>query len=116
MNQEVEQEIVEIEVSVKEAKETVALAKALERLHKNKDFKKVFLDYFLGSDVSRVVKCLAAPAFQTDSAQRGLNIRLTAVGELDQFMRSTFQLGHEASLAIEGYEETLVEILAEDQE
>ena len=111
-----EQQVAEVELSLAAAKSHIARATAVKRLYKNKDFKKVFLDFFLGEDVSRVVKAMSEPALQSEADQLALTKRLTAVGQVDQFMRMTERLGDMAQDAIGDHEAAIVEILSEDQE
>jgi len=105
-----------IELSIESAREKVAMATSLRRLYKNKDFKKVFLDYFLGTDVSRTVKALAEPACQDPNIQRALQKRIDAVGQLDQFMRMTERIGDTAAKALVDDEETREAILRDEAE
>jgi hypothetical protein len=110
MNQEAEM----IEVSIEEAKAKVAMADAVRRLCKNKDFKKVFLDHFLGTEVARTVKLMASPSAQNPAYQEALQKMLIAVGQVDQFMRMTLTLGDMAAQGIVDDEAELQAILAEE--
>lgn len=103
-----------VELSLKQAKEKVAMAVALRRLRKNKDFQKVISGNFMKDDAIRVVTALAEPAYQNDESQRHLLKRLDAVGQLEQFMRATETLGDMAAKAIEDDERTRQEMLGEE--
>ena len=105
------QELEMIEISLENAKAKVAMADALERLHQNKDFKLVFLDHFLGAEVARTVKLMAAPGFQSPEDQAHLNKFLIAVGQVDQFMMTTFRMGDMALQGIADDEAAIEEIL-----
>jgi len=94
------EEVEMIEISMEAAKEKVALGNAMQRLLKNKDFKKVFIEHFLEKEIARTVKLMAAPAFQESNQQEMLNKMLIAVGQVDQFIRTTITLGHMAAESI----------------
>lgn len=110
------QELEMIDISIDEAKATVARAEALRRLFKNKDFKKVFTDHFLGSEVARTVKLMADPTMQDPRHQQALNNILIAVGQVDQFMRTTLVLGDMAQQGIVDSEATREMILQDAAE
>lgn len=108
------QELELIEVSIEHAKTTVAMAEALRRLCKNKDFKKVFLDHFLITEAARTVKLMADPSQQRPECQDALQKVLISIGQVDQFMRATLTMGDMAQQGIEEDEATQERILQED--
>jgi len=110
----VTEQVEAIDLSIEAAKEKVVLAAAIRRLYKNKDFKKVFIDHFMVNDVSRTVKALAEPALQDQASQLGLQKRLAAVGQFNQFMIMTERMGDMAEKAIADDEEYRESILRED--
>lgn len=108
------QELEMIEMSIEQAKEIVARSEALKRLCKNKDFKKLFLDYYLGTEVARTVKLMADPSSQSPAHQESLHKRLISVGQVDQFMRATLTMGDMAQEGIAEDEQTREQLLAEE--
>ena len=109
---EANQELELIEISLKSAKAKVEMAEALKRLQKNRDFKKVFLDHFLGTEVARTVKLMADPNMQSPQQQEILQKMLISVGQVDQFMRVTLMFGDMALQSITDDEDAQAEILA----
>lgn len=109
---EANQELELIEISLKSAKAKVEMAEALKRLQKNRDFKRVFLDHFLGTEVARTVKLMADPNMQSPQQQEILQKMLISVGQVDQFMRVTLMFGDMALQSITDDEDAQAEILA----
>ena len=110
------QELEAIDQAIEINRKNVALAESLQRLLKNRDFKAVFTNHFLGSDVARVVKLMADPTQQTEASQQVLRNRLIAVGEVDQFMHSVLRIGDIARQNLEADEITREDILRECEE
>lgn len=110
------QELEMIDISIEEAKATVAMADALKRLGRNKDFKKVFLDHFMVTEVARTVKLMAEPSMQNPAQQESLHKMLIAVGQVDQFIRMTLTLGDMAQQGISDAEVERENILNEEVE
>lgn len=106
-------EIVEVEID--DAKVQISMADSLMRLHKNKDFKKVFLEGYMKDDLVRAVKSKADPACQDAVSQSMLNQRIESVGQLDQFMRTVFIFGNMASKSLADYEAVREEMLSEEE-
>ena len=106
-----EQEVAMIEDSIKKSKARVALAESLTKLLKNKDFKAVFLDHFMVSEVSRTVRLMADPACQDPKQQQLFKDMLTAVGQVDQFIQKTLMMGDRALNDIAYSEAELEDIL-----
>ena len=103
-----------IEMDIEVAKDKIAMVDALNRLKKNKDFKRVFADGFSGTEVVRVVKALADPACQDPQTQAALHARISAVGVIEQYMIAIDRIGEMSRKALGDYEEDLVEVAAEE--
>ena len=112
MEPTLEQEVVMIENSIKQSRAKVALAESLNKLLKNKDFKAVFLDHFMVSEVSRTVRLMADPSCQDPKQQQLFQNMLTAVGQVDQFIQKTLMMGDRALNDITDDEAALEEILS----
>lgn len=106
-----EQEVAMIEDSIKKSKARVALAESLNKLLKNKDFKAVFLDHFMVSEVSRTVRLMADPSCQDPKQQQLFENMLIAVGQVDQFIQKTLMMGDRALNDIADSEAELEDIL-----
>lgn len=109
-----QQDIDLIEVSLKDAKETVGLAEALQRLHKNRDFKKVILEGFFEKEAIRLVHLKGQPEAQTEELQKAIIAQIDAIGSLRGYFGKIFQAGNQASKSINEYEKELEGMLQED--
>ena len=104
----------QIEIDIETAKDKIAMVDALIRLRKNKDFKRVFIDGFSGTEAIRVVKALADPACQDPSTQALLQARISAVGVIEQYMIAIERIGEMSRRALNDYENDLVELADEE--
>ena len=105
-----------VDHSISRAKDQIAMADALGRLYKNRDFKKVFLDGFLNEEAARTVRALANPAMQDAQNQAMLQKQIIAVGQVHQFMLTIDRIGMMARKSLGEFEETREEILREGEE
>jgi len=72
--------IQEIELSMSEAKAVVDLGKSVERLRKNRDFKKVIEETYLREEAVRLVHLKSSPAMQRPEVQAGIDSDIKAIG------------------------------------
>lgn len=105
------QELGAVEVSIDTAKRAIARADALQQLLKNKNFKLLITDFYLGSEAARLVKLLADPTQQRPDLQQNIHQKLISIGQLDQFMQSVITLGDMARNSLENDEATQAELL-----
>jgi len=103
-----------IDISIEHAKEQIALLESIERLYKNRDFKKVIIEHYMKDEVVRIVHALASPANKHPDVQAGLQRRIAAVGEFSQFLMAIQRLAEEAQKAILDNEQAREAILAEE--
>ena len=113
MPQEQHEQIEMIQISSRQAKEKVEFMEALARLEKNKDFKKLFKDYYLSHYAVRLVELKAAPHMQADGDQKFVTGALDAIGHVGQFLRYVQQEGVAAQSLIDSNEREL-ELLEEE--
>lgn len=104
----------EIEISIKQAKEVVALRDALRRLHNNRDFKKVIKEGYFVDDASRLVLLKADPEMEDADSQSSIERAITGIGQLGQYLSKTEALGNMAERAINDNQEALEEIATEE--
>lgn len=102
-----------VELSIKAAKKTVATAKSVERLRKNRDFKQVVLDGFFQDEAVRLVTLKADPNLQSAENQESIIKQMDAIGAFQQYLNTCLALGNMAEKALEEDEATREEILAE---
>ena len=74
-----------VQVHLKEAQEKVALGKCLERLTKNRDFRKLIEQKFFKDEPARLVMLRGCPDQQSESAQLEINNDMIAIAGLFQF-------------------------------
>ena len=105
-----------IEASIKQAKPAIELAKALERLESNKDFKTVIGEGYLEKEAVRLVHLKANPAMQTVAHQAAVMLQIDGIGALLQYFRTVNQLAAMAAHSIEQDELALEELATEEAE
>lgn len=110
-----EQQVEQLEVSLEEAKKTVALQQSLSRLTSNPDFKAVFLDRYFKDEPVRLVMLKADPEMQEDKHQENINKQIDAIGAAWAYLRNINIMGNMAARAIAADEETLAEMVAEGE-
>jgi hypothetical protein len=108
--------IEEIDLSIKDAKKIVERGNALERLRSNKDFKLVVSDGYFEKEAVRLVHLKSDPNMQSDERQKAILSQLDAIGALNQYFNTVFQLANMAEKAIASGEEAREEILAGGEE
>ncbi len=110
MNEQLEQ----IELSIDQAKESVAKMKALNKLTDNKEFTQLIREGYFEKEASRLVLMLAEPAMQEETSQEMLQKQITAIGYLRQYFITINQMGRMAQKSLTDDEETREALLAED--
>lgn len=111
-----QEQIAEIELNIKHAKELVALGRSLERLMTNRDFKKVFLEGYLKEEAVRLVHLKADANFQDAENQKSILQQIDAIGSVTHYLTALRHQGMLAEKAIEADEEALDELRGEDAE
>lgn len=89
----------EIEISMETVKKKIEKAELLERLCKNSDFKKLFLDDFCDHHALSLLSKKASPNYQDSANQQYINGQLSAVGHINlymQYIRQEGQIAREA--------------------
>lgn len=81
----------EIQVTIDQAREQIALGEAFDRLHKNKDFQKIIKSEFLEKEPARLTFLLSDPSQQSDEARQGIFHALQGVSQLHGFFRKIEQ-------------------------
>lgn len=107
-------EIKTLEENIQRAKELVECGSAMERLRSNRDFKKVVLDGYFKAEAVRLVHLKADPAMQSDASQASIIRQIDAIGSLSDYFRTVNMAAVQAVRAIQGDEETLLELQAEE--
>lgn len=108
-----EQQLHQLELTVAEAKRSMELALALDRLRANKDFELVIGKGYFEQEAARLVLMKAEPSLQSGDNQKSLDNGIIAVGHLRQYFNKIYQFGQMAERAIEEANITREELLAE---
>jgi len=107
-------ELEQIQLTIKQAQTKVDLADSLDALTKNRHFKKVFTNCYFTDYALSLVKNRANISFQDEKVQNDMNMQLSAVGCVDQFMKRVKSEGIAAKNSIAVAREELS--LAEQEE
>ena len=105
-----------VELNIKQAKEVVAMASALERLQANRDFKLVVTDGYFQKEAIRLVHLKADDKMQEPKRQDAIIAQIDAIGRLHAYFTTVYQLASMAEKAIEADEATIEEIAREELE
>lgn len=109
-----ESQVAQIELTMDEAKSQIGLAEALDKLHKNRDFKKVFLDGYFKDEAIRLVELKGYPSTQREDMQADIVKQIDAIGCVRGFFSKIYQEAMNAQSAIEAAEQELEEIRSEE--
>jgi hypothetical protein len=104
------EQIQAIERNIKEAKKTLDLGTALERLKLNKDFRVLVLAGYFETEAIRLVQAKAAPDMQTAEKQESIVKQIDAIGSLFMFFQAVRMKAGMAANSISADEEMLVEM------
>ena len=107
-----EQEIHQVEITLAEAKHTVELGEAINRLKNNKDFQFVIHEGYFRDEASRLV-FLTADATISPEMKESVWGSIRGIGEFRAFMVGKLQLATQARKEIEDNQETLDSLRSE---
>lgn len=105
--------IASIENSIETAKEHVAIKDAVERLSRNRDFKKVILEGYFEQEAIRLVHAKADPEFQTPEKQEELHNEMLAIAGVRAYLNRLIQIGRMEEASIPSHERELDALRAE---
>ena len=107
-----EEQLQELEDNINDAKHFIDIKDSTIKLFKNKEFKKVVLDYYFKEEASRLVM---AKASSLNSEQKDLiDNMIYGIGALSNFFDSVLTRGMQAEQALRDDENARTEILQED--
>jgi len=104
----------QIMITMDKAKEKVEITKALLRLQKNRDFKKIFVDGYLNKHAINLVMRSASPAYLEGKEKLFLDNQLAAIGHFNQYIMLLITEGEQAKAGLENAEEELQLALEEE--
>lgn len=108
--------IEQIESDIQENKTVVEIAEALQRLRKNRDFKRIIEEGYFYDEAVRLVHLKSDPAFQTPERQRDILTQIDAIGALSQYFQTIRHRAGIAAKAIDAGIEERDALLAEEAE
>jgi hypothetical protein len=108
-----EQHLQKIEISIEAAKKSIDLAKALQRLHDNPDFKSVILEDYFHEEAHRAVMLKADPEMALPEKQKAVEDVITGIGGLYNYFGKIYRMAEMSSRAMEADQQTREEILEE---
>jgi hypothetical protein len=108
-----EQQLAQIEITIEQAHEAIALADALKRLHKNKDFKLVITEGLFDKEASRVVILRSDPEMASEKEQKECNDIITTIGGVFGYFNKIYAIGNQCHMSLEADKETRGDILQE---
>lgn len=104
-----------LEQQLKGAKALVARRDSALKLSENRDFRKVIMDEFCGSEAARYVQASADPAL--DAAARADALAIAqASGHLKRYLSVVIQMGNQAARDVGEIEKALDEVRGEEGE
>jgi cysteinyl-tRNA synthetase len=109
-------QIEQIELNIKQAKEMVALGNCLESLRNNKSFRKLIIEGYFEKEAVRLVHLKSDYNMQTEESQKSIDTQMFAIGSLSQYFNTIAHQAMLAEKAIEDDEATVQELLAEELE
>jgi hypothetical protein len=108
------EELQNIEISIEQAKVSIARKNTLIRLQQNPDFKELIEKGFMEAHAVRQVMLKAHPSLQGEKEQNMLNSQINAIGHFKQFLIAVYTEGMTAETALVDDEKTREELLQED--
>lgn len=110
-----ENDIQHIELYIEDAKKFVEAGKSVERLQKNRDFKKIIEEGYFRDEAVRLVSVKSDPSLQSPEKQEAIIKAIDAIGSLQGYIRTILQQASVATDAIAQAEEELASIEAGDE-
>jgi hypothetical protein len=110
--------IQEVQIGIDAANEKVDLMNSMEKLRKNRDFKKIVSEGYMEQEAIRLVHLMSdpSPAIQSPDVQESLLSMIKAIGHLENYFKVIYQFGHAAKESILESERSIEETLAEEEE
>jgi hypothetical protein len=107
-----EEELNQLDASMAEAKHFIEIKKSVEKLFRNREFKKVILEYYFKEEAARLV--MAKSSNLNEEQKKLIDCMIYGIGALSNFFDSVHQRGIQAEQALREDEDAKTEILQED--
>ncbi len=106
----------ELEISIDQAKQTIALKNSLDRLSVDPNFIRVIINGYFKDEASRLVLLKADPSMTGKDDQEIINKSIDAIGYFRLYLRTVIQRGLMAEKALVDDEETRQAMMQETEE
>ena len=107
-----EEQLEELDNNMQEAKHFIDIKESTVKLFKNREFKKVVLDYYFKEEAARLV--MAKSAALSEDQKKLIDNMIYGIGALSNFFDSVLTRGIQAEQAYQDDENARTEILQED--
>ena len=107
-----EEELNQLDANIAEAKHFIEIKKSVEKLFRNREFKKVILEYYFKEEAARLV--MAKSSNLNEEQKKLIDCMIYGIGALSNFFDSVHQRGIQAEQALQDDEDAKTEILQED--
>ena len=107
-----EEQLQELDDNMNDAKQFIDIKDSTLKLFKNREFKKVVLDYYFKEEAARLV--MAKASNLNDEQQKLIDNMIYGIGALSNFFDSVLTRGLQAEQAYKDDENARTEILQED--
>lgn len=104
------------ELTIEQAKESIAMSDALNRLAENKDFNLVIDEGYFVKEASRLVLLKASPAMMDAESQKLIDNQIIAIGHLRQYFTFLYMKAVQSEKAIIDSEANINELLTSEDE
>jgi hypothetical protein len=101
-----------IELSIEEAKKMIEKKNLVEKLMRNREYRRIIEDGYFKEEAARLAGCSADPAMEQYRDDIFLGIQ--AISKLQQYMRTLVQMGNIAERDLNEHNEALDELRAEE--
>jgi len=101
-----ENTIARLDQEIEDGRKLVESGLALERLYRNKDFKKIILDGYLKEDAIRLVHLKGAPMADSEDAQKRIIRDIDAISSFNMYLINTQQMAATAAKNVDFAEQT----------
>jgi hypothetical protein len=110
----IQEEMIELETSIEEAKKIIERKNALHRLMGNSDFKKIIDDDYLREEAIRLSHLLGSPDTHLKTVQEDILNDLKGIAALRRYFHTVIIMGRDAEQMIISHEETLEDLRQEE--
>ena len=106
----------QIEISIEAAKGAVERKNAIQRLHKNPDFRLIFVEGYFQREPARLVSLLTDHEHASEEKQRELMNDMLGISSAQEYLRGVHSMGVAMERQIASSEQTLEDMRNESEE